>query len=129
MAGRKANASRRRAGSLFLSLHDFDLLEAERPHDSARHMNLHFFASLQLLALAVTMVLCGCRSGSESGAMAGSREPVGKTGRNRYVTPANQVLTPAGLQVDLPEMRPQVLALSPNGKILVTSGKTAEVVV
>lgn len=53
---------------------------------------------------------------------------VGKTGNNRYLTPVNQVLTPAGRQVELPGMRPQVLALSPDGKLLATSGKTHQVV-
>src|ERR1043166_4430239 len=47
----------------------------------------------------------------------------------RYFTPANQILTPAGIQVDLPGLRPQALALSPNGKILVTAGKTHELIV
>jgi YVTN family beta-propeller protein len=41
----------------------------------------------------------------------------------------NQILTPAGLQVELPEMRPQAIALSPDGRLLVTSGKTHELVV
>ena len=43
--------------------------------------------------------------------------------------PNGQVVTPAGLQVELPDMRPQVLALSPDGKLLVTSGRTHEIVV
>src|SRR5262249_59930032 len=43
--------------------------------------------------------------------------------------PVNQVLTPAGTQVQLPGMRPQVLALSPDGKLLVTSGKHELVVI
>ncbi len=43
--------------------------------------------------------------------------------------PNGQVVTPAGLQVDLPDMRPHVLALSPGGKLLVTSGRTHEIVV
>jgi YVTN family beta-propeller protein len=75
-------------------------------------------------------LLCGCRSGTPSAALfVSSDETVGQAGRNRYVTPANQILTPAGLQVELPGLRPQVLALSPDGRILVTSGKTAELVV
>jgi len=44
-------------------------------------------------------------------------------------TPVNQRVTPAGTQVGLPGMRPQALALSPDGKILVTSGLTHELVV
>jgi YVTN family beta-propeller protein len=58
-----------------------------------------------------------------------TREAVGQLGTNRWYTPANQILTPAGVQVELPGMRPQALALSPNGKLLVTSGKTHDLVV
>jgi DNA-binding beta-propeller fold protein YncE len=56
-------------------------------------------------------------------------EPVGRRGTNRTITPVNQVLTPYGTQVELPGMRPQALALSPNGKLLAVSGKTSEVVI
>ncbi len=56
-------------------------------------------------------------------------EPVGRAADGRTVTPVNQVLTPAGRQVELPGLRPQVIALSPDGRILVTSGKTHEIVV
>ena len=54
---------------------------------------------------------------------------MGTIGFNRYYTPANQILTPVGVQVELPGLRPQALALSPDGKILVTSGKTHQLVV
>ena len=54
---------------------------------------------------------------------------VGRIGDNRYYTPANQILTPAGIQVELPDLRPQALALSPDGQRLVTAGKTPELVV
>ena len=43
--------------------------------------------------------------------------------------PVGQVVTPSGIQVELPGLRPQVLALSPDGRRLVTSGKTGEIVV
>ncbi len=56
-------------------------------------------------------------------------EAVGRIAPNRTVTPVNQVLTPYGTQVELPGMRPQALALSPNGRLLATSGKTSEVVI
>ncbi len=59
----------------------------------------------------------------------GSRETVGATGNGRVVLPQNQVITPAGRQVELPKMRPQALALSPDGKWLVTAGKTHDLVV
>ncbi len=44
-------------------------------------------------------------------------------------TPANQLVTPAGTVVELPGMRPQALALSPDGRLLVTAGLTHELVV
>src|SRR5882757_5741775 len=53
--------------------------------------------------------------------------PVGHNG-DTLITPVNQLVTPAGRQVELPGMRPQALALSPDGKILVTSGLTHELV-
>jgi YVTN family beta-propeller protein len=52
--------------------------------------------------------------------------PVGRLAENAYATPVNQLLTPAGRQVELPGLRPQAIALSPNGRILAVSGKTAE---
>ena len=55
-------------------------------------------------------------------------QPVGHSGE-AIITPANQVVMPTGIQVELPGMRPQALALSPDGKILVTAGLTNEVVV
>jgi DNA-binding beta-propeller fold protein YncE len=56
-------------------------------------------------------------------------DPVGQLATNRFSNPANQILTPTGLQVELPGLRPQALALSPDGRLLVTSGKTHELVV
>ncbi len=53
----------------------------------------------------------------------------GSTNENRIVLPINQFLTPAGIQADLPGLRPQVIRLSPDGAILVTSGKSHELIV
>src|SRR6266481_8273968 len=58
-----------------------------------------------------------------------TKEVVGRLSTNRLYTPVNQMLTPAGLQIELPGLRPQALALSPDGKLLVTAGKTHELVV
>ncbi|MGA9450391.1 MAG: bifunctional YncE family protein/alkaline phosphatase family protein [Verrucomicrobiia bacterium] len=55
-------------------------------------------------------------------------ETVGRD-TNGLVTPANQLVTPAGTQVELPGIRPNALALSPDGKILVTAGLTHELIV
>src|SRR5512140_3018624 len=56
-------------------------------------------------------------------------EPVGFANPDHIVLPVNQVLTPAGRQVELPDLRPQAIALSPDGQLLVTAGKTHELVV
>lgn len=82
------------------------------------------------ISAAITLFVCGCfnsgglRSSEKKSSLSYTKEPVGKLGKNRYYTPANQILTPAGKQVELPGSRPLALALSPDGKILVTSGKT-----
>ena len=49
---------------------------------------------------------------------------VGRWRDDVIVTPVNQLLTPYGKQVELAGMRPQALALSPNGKLLLVAGKT-----
>ena len=54
-------------------------------------------------------------------------EAVGRM-TNGLETPVNQLVTPAGLQVELPRVRPNALALSPDGKILVTAGLTHELI-
>jgi DNA-binding beta-propeller fold protein YncE len=74
-------------------------------------------------------VLTGCQTPPAPVAQVSTQDIVGRIGSNRYQTPANQILTPAGLQVELPGMRPQALALSPDGRLLVTAGKTHELVV
>ena len=56
-------------------------------------------------------------------------DTVGAHTANVFSTPVNQILTPAGRQVELPGMRPQALALSPDGKLLVTAGITHELIV
>jgi len=57
------------------------------------------------------------------------REPAARGEGDRAVTPVNQIIEPAGRQVYLPGLRPQALALSPDGRILVTSGKTHDLIV
>lgn len=54
---------------------------------------------------------------------------VGPAGPNRTVVPTNQVVRPAGKQIPLPGLRPQALALSPDGRLLAVSGKTSELVI
>jgi YVTN family beta-propeller protein len=86
-----------------------------------------------MIALALGVALASfhstCRGQARPDSQFSTREAVGQIGANRYYTPANQILTPAGIQVELPGMRPQGIALSPNGRLLVTSGKTHDLVV
>jgi DNA-binding beta-propeller fold protein YncE len=81
-------------------------------------------SAVVLLTLLSFLILAGsCRTPDYS-----STKPVGEIGPQTYVTPMHQVLTPAGTQVELPGMRPQGLALSPDGRLLATSGKTQQLV-
>ena len=57
-----------------------------------------------------------------------STAPVGRNG-DVLVTPVNQVVTPSGTQVELAGIRPNALALSPDGKMLAVSGLTQELVI
>src|SRR4051812_5182283 len=79
------------------------------------------FAAVYLASLAV--LVAGPALAADP-----NTEPVGRSG-DRLVTPVNQIVTPAGRQVDLPGLRPQALALSPDGKLLAVSGKTSEVLI
>ena len=54
-------------------------------------------------------------------------ETVGRDS-NGLATPVNQFVTPAGFQIELPRVRPNALALSPDGKLLVTAGLTRELI-
>ena len=58
-----------------------------------------------------------------------SNDRVGRSREDVIVTPVNQVLSPYGKQVELAGLRPQALALSPEGRLLVVSGKTSELIV
>ena len=83
--------------------------------------------------LCASVLLFTCLSGcvgdwEQSQVSLSSRQVVGRVGANRYQTPTGQVLTPAGQQVELPGMRPQALALSPDGRLLAAAGKTNSLV-
>jgi YVTN family beta-propeller protein len=58
-----------------------------------------------------------------------SREPARRAAGDRVFTPVNQIVEPAGRQLDLSGLRPQALALSPDGQILATSGKTHDLLI
>jgi YVTN family beta-propeller protein len=76
------------------------------------------------LLLFALLVAAGCAHfGNFPNAGFSPTSHVGIGGTNLYVTPTGQLLTPAGFQIELPGMRPQVLALSPDQRLLVTAGK------
>jgi len=61
-----------------------------------------------------------------SACVAADTETVGRHENGRIVLPVNQIITPAGKQIELPGMRAQALALSPDCGLLVVSGLTSE---
>ena len=85
------------------------------------------FASMVCLSMLLIFE-SGPGSGMAAGNYDATTETVGRS-TNGFETPVNQHLTPAGTLVELPGMRPQALALSPDGKLLVTAGITSELVV
>ncbi len=78
---------------------------------------------------SILLLSCRTSSSSPSATNSSSTEKVGLTDSGRIVLPVSQILTPAGIQVELPGLRPQALALSPDGRLLVTSGKSHELIV
>src|SRR5678815_1148065 len=79
--------------------------------------------------LAALFCVLSITSPAQSDSSVVTTERVGRVEKDRTVTPVNQIITPYGTQLDLPGMRPQALALSPNGKLLAVSGKTSEVLI
>lgn len=88
-------------------------------------MNLKFKPLFSLASVVLTVTSGFAQAPQEAPDWS---EAVGRDGANRVVLPVNQVITPAGTQVELHGLRPQVLALSPDGKLLITSGKTRDVI-
>jgi YVTN family beta-propeller protein len=77
---------------------------------------------------SLAVIWAGAANAQDSTARS-DEERVGYTAEDRVVTPVNQIVTPYGQLVDLPGLRPQAVAMSPNGKLIVTSGKTSELIV
>ena len=77
---------------------------------------LHALLSASVIAVAI------CCTPAVADDFATTGATVGHAGGGVMVTPVNQVVTPAGKVVELPGMRAQAVAMSPNGKILVVAG-------
>jgi DNA-binding beta-propeller fold protein YncE len=86
---------------------------------------MRLIAPLYLGAALLALISASGRAADEGPDIAAA---VGRSDGDTTVLPVNQIVTPVGVQVELPGLRPQVLALSPDGRILATSGKTNEIV-
>jgi YVTN family beta-propeller protein len=80
-------------------------------------------------AAAAILLALSAPGSSRPPASSQDKETVGAKPKGRTVTPVNQVVTPVGIHLTLPGMRPQALALSPDGKILAVTGKTHSLLV
>ncbi len=80
------------------------------------------------MLIAAAFAVAGNRLHSQTTDFNASTNPVGHTA-DGLITPVNQLVTPAGRLLELPDMRPQALALSSDGKLLVTAGLTHDLVV
>ena len=85
-------------------------------------MKLRLFIRVGLVALA-----CSASGPALADDFPATSQSVGRHG-DVLVTPVNQTVTPAGRQIELSGIRPNALALSPDGKLLVTAGLTHELV-
>jgi YVTN family beta-propeller protein len=74
------------------------------------------------------VALAGFGLHSFAGDFAATTGTIGRS-TNGFETPVNQFVTPAGTLVELPGMRPNALALSPDGQRLVTAGLTRRLLV
>jgi DNA-binding beta-propeller fold protein YncE len=91
-------------------------------------LNTHLVEILGAMKYLVTL-LCGCLAlTAAADDFDSTTAPVGRI-PNGLMTPANQLVTPAGTLIELPGMRPNALTLSPDGKLLVTAGLTHELMV
>jgi DNA-binding beta-propeller fold protein YncE len=83
-------------------------------------MKIRLFIRIGLVAL-----ICFSSGKNFADEFAATTAPVGRNG-DLLATPVNQIVTPAGKQIELSGLRPNALALSPDGRLLVTAGLTHE---
>lgn len=113
-------------------LHDlFSTETAGKTKPMARMRSFPTWLSLgvSFRSLALSFILAHCPVATPQQTAPTVNEPVARGDSGRLMTPVNQVVASAGRVLDLPGLRPQGLALSPDGAILVTAGKTPEIVV
>jgi DNA-binding beta-propeller fold protein YncE len=80
-------------------------------------------------AISIGFFLVAAPTGGSTVPAGQDKDTVGAKGLGKTVLPVNQIVTPYGTQSTLPGLRPQALALSPDGKLLAVAGKTHELVI
>jgi YVTN family beta-propeller protein len=78
---------------------------------------------------AAAVVLLAASPGPGGPAPAQDKQTVGSKPGGRTVVPVNQVVTPYGTTLTMPGLRPQALAISPDGRLVAVSGKTPRLVI
>jgi len=94
---------------------------SSRPWLSA--LTIYFFIALFFLNVFFFM---NCR---QEKALTGGQEKVGVESERKMIVPVNQLITPYGSQIQLPGIRPQGMAVSPDGRLVAVSGKTSELAI
>ena len=82
--------------------------------------------NLAVLVLSLGLLAMACQRAEEP---AISDEKVGEITDEGQVMPVNQTVSPYGSYLPLPSLRPQALAISPDGRLVAVSGKTSELVI
>ena len=81
----------------------------------------------------IVLTLSACHSGQDAPRQASRQAPdhehVGRKADGSVQLPVDQRLTPHGVHVDLPGLRPQAMAMSKDGRHVYVSGKTSELLV
>jgi YVTN family beta-propeller protein len=83
---------------------------------------------ISIHCLLAAFALTAVRAAASLENFGATTEVVGRNASG-FETPVNQLVTPAGTLIELPGLRPLALALSPDGRLLVTAGLTHELVV
>src|SRR5262245_56836699 len=86
-------------------------------------------ASLLVVAAAAAVVSCSASPRARHQELERLLGPVGRRTDGTALTPVNQALTPYGTTIELPGLRPVVLAQSADGTRLYVAGKTSELLV
>jgi hypothetical protein len=94
-----------------------------------RQVSIGFVLALMTWSSLENMAVAQDQRSPANSVSASNTDLVGRWRDDAIVTPVNQLLTPYGLQVDLPGMRPQALALSPDGQVLAVAGKSNDLVI